>query len=59
MRQKQYQQIQQQMHQKQMQQQQQMQRPPPPHKYSPQYAAYVGAKTRAQSSARIGLGGAF
>lgn len=54
MRQKQYQQIQ-----KQMQQQQQMQRPPPPHKYSSQYAAYVGAKTRAQASARIGLGGTF
>ena len=54
MRQKQYQQKQQQ-----MQQQQQMQRPPPPHKYSPQYAAYVGAKTRAQASARIGLGGTF
>jgi hypothetical protein len=33
--------------------------PPPPNKYSPQYAAYVGAKPRAQSSARIGLGGAF
>jgi hypothetical protein len=33
--------------------------PPPPNKYSPQYAAYVGAKPRAQASARIGLGGAF
>jgi hypothetical protein len=33
--------------------------PPPPHKYSPQYAAYVGAKPRAQASARIRLGGAF
>jgi hypothetical protein len=33
--------------------------PPPPHKYSHQYAAYVGAKPRAQASARIGLGGAF
>jgi len=33
--------------------------PPPPHKYSQQYAAYVGAKPRAQASARIGLGGAF
>ena len=35
--------------------------PPPvkqiPHKYSPQYAAYVGAKPRAQASARIGMGG--
>ena len=34
-------------------------RPPPPNKYSAQYAAYVGAKPRAQASARIGLGGAF
>ena len=33
--------------------------PPPPHKYSQQYAAYVGAKPRAQASARIRLGGAF
>ena len=33
--------------------------PPPPHKYSQQYAAYVGVKPRAQASARIGLGGAF
>jgi hypothetical protein len=32
---------------------------PPPHKYSPQYAAYVGSKSRAQSSARVGLGGVF
>ena len=32
---------------------------PPPNKYSPQYAAYVGAKPRAQASARIRLGGAF
>jgi len=32
---------------------------PPPHKYSPQYAAYVGAKPRAQASARVGLGGVF
>ena len=32
---------------------------PPPHKYSPQYASYVGAKPRAQASARIGMGGAF
>ena len=31
----------------------------PPHKYSPQYAAYVGARPRAQASARIGLGGAY
>jgi hypothetical protein len=28
-----------------------------PHKYSPQYAAYIGAKPRAQASARIGMGG--
>lgn len=28
-----------------------------PHKYSQQYAAYVGAKPRAQASARIGMGG--
>jgi hypothetical protein len=31
----------------------------PPHRYSPQYASYVGAKPRAQASARIGLGGAY
>lgn len=31
--------------------------PPPPHKYSPQYAAYIGAKPRAQARARVGLGG--
>jgi len=30
-----------------------------PHKFSPQYAAYIGAKPRAQPSARIGLGGAY
>ena len=29
--------------------------PPPPHKYSPQYAAYIGAKPRAQTSARVGM----
>jgi len=45
-------------------QQQVIRQPPPPvkqipHKYSPQYAAYVGAKPRAQSSARIGMGGAY
>ena len=28
-----------------------------PHKFSPQYAAYIGAKPRAQASARIGMGG--
>ncbi len=27
--------------------QQQMRQQPPPHKYSPQYAAYIGAKPRA------------
>ncbi len=32
---------------------------PTPHRYSAQYAAYVGAKPRATASARIGLGGAF
>ena len=30
-----------------------------PNKYSPQYAAYVGAKPRSQASARISMGGAF
>jgi hypothetical protein len=30
-----------------------------PNKYSPQYAAYVQAQSRAQPSARIGLGGAY
>ena len=52
----------QQYHQYQQQQQNTFQRQlrqPPPNKYSPQYAAYVGAKPRAQPSARIGLGGAF
>jgi len=28
-------------------------------KYSPQYANYIGAKPRAQASARIGMGGAY
>ena len=57
----QYQQQQQMQYQQQMQQQIQRRQPirPPPNKYSPQYAAYVGAKPRAQASARIGLGGAF
>jgi hypothetical protein len=45
-------------------QQQVIRQPPPPvkqipHKYSPQYASYVGAKPRAQSSARIGMGGTY
>ena len=36
----------------------QMQRPRQiPHKFSPQYAAYIGVKPRAQASARIGMGG--
>lgn len=30
-----------------------------PNKYSAQYAAYVGAKPRAQASARIGMGGTY
>jgi hypothetical protein len=30
-----------------------------PHKYSPQYATYVGAKPRAQASARVGMGGIY
>jgi hypothetical protein len=32
---------------------------PPPNKFSPHYAAYVGAKPRAQASARVGLGGVY
>ena len=32
---------------------------PPPNKYSPQYANYVGAPSRATASARIGLGGVY
>ena len=51
--------VQQQMVQKQMHQQQFYRQQPPPNKYSPQYAAYIGAKPRAQASARIGMGGAF
>jgi hypothetical protein len=38
------------------QQQQQMRQQPPPNKYSPQYAAYIGAKPRAQASAKVGMG---
>ena len=38
---------------------QQRNMPPPPNKFSPQYAAYIGVKPRAQASARIGLGGAY
>ena len=29
----------------------------PPNKFSPQYATYIGAKPRAQASARVGMGG--
>jgi hypothetical protein len=36
--------------------QQQIRQQPPPNKYSPQYAAYIGAKPRAQASARLGMG---
>jgi hypothetical protein len=31
----------------------------PPNKFSPQYASYIGAKPKAQSSARVRLGGVF
>jgi Txe/YoeB family toxin of Txe-Axe toxin-antitoxin module len=31
----------------------------PPNKFSPQYANYIGAKPRAQASARVGLGGVY
>jgi hypothetical protein len=31
----------------------------PPNKYSPQYASYMGVKSKAQASARIGLGGVY
>jgi len=51
------QQQQQQQHFQKQQQQQEQQRPP--NKFSPQYAAYVGAKPRAQASAKIRLGGVF
>jgi hypothetical protein len=33
--------------------------PPNINKYSPQYAAYIGAKPRAQASARVRLGGTY
>ena len=46
-------------HYSQHQQSQQHPPPPPPHKYSPQYAAYIGVKPRAQPSAKIRLGGAY
>jgi len=32
---------------------------PLPNKFSPQYASYIGAKSRAQASARVRLGGVF
>ena len=48
-----------QIHQQQQQQQQQRRPPPPPNKFSHQYAAYIGAKPRAQASARVGLGGVY
>jgi hypothetical protein len=32
---------------------------PPLHKYSPQYANYIGVKPRSQASARVKLGGVF
>jgi hypothetical protein len=31
----------------------------PPNKFSPQYAAYIGVKPRAQASVRVGLGGVY
>jgi chromatin remodeling complex protein RSC6 len=33
--------------------------PQAPHKYSPQYANFIGAKPRAQASARISMGGIY
>ena len=51
--------MQQQRQQQQEQQQQQQQQLRAPHKFSPQYASYIGAKPRAQASARIRLGGVF
>jgi hypothetical protein len=33
--------------------------PQTPHKYSPQYANFIGAKPRAQASARISMGGIY
>ena len=56
MRQQQQQQQQKQQQQMRQQQQQMRQQQPPPHKYSPQYAAYIGAKPRAQASAKVGMG---
>jgi len=31
----------------------------PPNKFSPQYASYIGAKPRAQASAKVRLGGVY
>jgi hypothetical protein len=50
---------QQQMYQQMYQQQPVNRPPPPPNRYSPQYAAYINARPRAQASARIGMGGAY
>jgi hypothetical protein len=38
---------------------QQPPRPPPPHKFSQQYASYIGVKPRAQASAKVRLGGVY
>jgi hypothetical protein len=40
-------------------QQYQQYRQPVPNKYSPQYAAYIGARPRAQASVRIGMRGPY
>jgi hypothetical protein len=50
---------QQQMYQQMYQQQPVNRPPPPPNRYSPQYAAYINARPRAQASALIGMGGAY
>ena len=47
---------QQQIHRAQGQDNQIRQHQQPPHKYSPQYATYIGAKPRAQASVRVGMG---
>ena len=36
-----------------------MQKQQPPHIFSPQYASYIGIKPRAQTSARVHLGGVY
>jgi hypothetical protein len=53
------QQQQQQYLQQQQRQNLQQKQQPPPNKFSPQYAAYINAKPRAQASAKIRLGGVF